>query len=148
MVGKLKKQSVFISNHFMKQIKIIIERSIDLYSSYAENVDGIYGAGDTVEEAKQSILDAIEIIKEIKRPKNIPKILNGNYELTYKFDTQSFLTHYLGIFTTAALERITGISQQHISHYATGLKKPRKTQIKKIQAALHSLGSELMSVEL
>jgi len=132
----------------MKQIKIIIERSIDLYCSYAGNVDGIYGAGDTVEEAKQSILDAIEIIKEINRPENIPKILNGNYELIYKFDTQSFLTHYLGIFTTAALERITGISQQQISHYATGLKKPRQTQIKKIEAALHNLGSELMSVKL
>lgn len=132
----------------MKQIKIIIERSIGLYSCYTENVDGIYGAGDTVEEAKLSILDAIEIVKEINRPENIPKILNGNYKLIYKFDTQSFLTHYLEIFTTTALERITGISQQQISHYATGLKKPRQTQIKKIEAALHNLGGELMSVEL
>jgi len=27
----------------MKQIKIVIERSADLFSSYAENVEGVYG---------------------------------------------------------------------------------------------------------
>ena len=39
----------------MKQIKIIIERSKNSFAAYAENVEGIYGAGDTVAEAKQSI---------------------------------------------------------------------------------------------
>lgn len=37
-----------------KKIKVIIERSIDSYWSYAENVEGINGVGDTVDDAKQS----------------------------------------------------------------------------------------------
>jgi predicted RNase H-like HicB family nuclease len=49
----------------MKQVTIIIERSKDLYTAYAENIAGIYGAGDTVEEAKQSVIKAIELYKKI-----------------------------------------------------------------------------------
>jgi len=130
----------------MKQIKIIIERSKNLFAAYAENVEGIYGAGDTVAEAKQSINDAIELYK--KYNENVPSSLLNNYEIIYKFDTQSLLSYYKGVFTNAALERITGINQKQFQHYATGLKKPRSKQSKKIEAALHTLGQELLAVEL
>ncbi|MDE3142576.1 MAG: type II toxin-antitoxin system HicB family antitoxin [Bacteroidota bacterium] len=130
----------------MKTVKIIIERSKDMFSAYAENIEGIYGGGDTVAEAKKSILDAIELYK--KYNSNIPSLIKGKYEIVYKFDVQSLLNYYKGVFTNAALERITGINQKQFQHYATGLKKPRVTQAKKIESALHSLGSELMAVEL
>jgi hypothetical protein len=35
-----------------------------------------------------------------------------------------------------------------LHHYASGLKKPRLVQRKKIESALHRLGEELMAVEL
>ncbi len=129
----------------MKQVKIVIERSKDFYTAYAENVKGISGGGETVLEAKESVLACIELLKELD---NIPKILHGEYELIYKFDTQSLLNYYKGIFTNSALGRITGINQKLIQHYASGLKRPRPTQAYKIQKALHDLGHELISVEL
>jgi len=132
----------------MKTIRVIIEKSKDLYSSYTENVEGIYGGGNTVEEAKQSILDAIAYTKEFNKSEQIPAILRGEYEIIYKFDTQSFLSYYKGIFTNAALERITGINQKQLQHYAAGLKKPRPAQAKKIESGLHKLAGELLSVEL
>ncbi len=132
----------------MKIIKVIIEKTKDMYSSYAEHVPGIYGGGDTVEEAKKSILDAIRLLKEHNDSKHIPAILNGEYAIVYKYDTESFLKHYKGIFTNSALERITGINQKQFQHYASGLKKPRPAQAKKIESALHKLGSELLALEL
>lgn len=131
----------------MKHIKIIIEKTKDNYSAYAENIEGIYGGGETVSDAKQSILDAIKLYKKYNK-KNIPKILDGEYEIIYKFDTQSLLNYYKGIFTNASLERITGIKQKQIQHYASGLKKPRAAQKQKIQDSLHILAGELMAVEL
>jgi len=130
----------------MKEVKIIIERSKDMFSAYAENVEGIYGGGKTVIEAKQSINNAIRLYK--KYNKTVPAILKGEYKLVYKFDTESLLNYYKGIFTNAALERITGINQKQLQHYASGIKKPRVTQTKKIQTALHNLGNELLAVEL
>ena len=132
----------------MKQVKIIIERSRDHYSSYAENVEGIYGGGDTPEKAKQSIIDAIKLLKKYNKPASIPAILKGNYELVYRFDTVSLLNYYKNIFTHAALERMTGINQKQIQHYSSGLKKPRAAQAKKIEHAFHQLGNELLAVEL
>lgn len=132
----------------MKQIKIVIEKSKDFYSSYAENAEGIYGSGETPEEAKQSVIDAIKLLKKYNKPENIPAILKGNYELVYRFDTVSLLNYYKKVFTNAALERMTGINQKQIQHYSSGLKKPRAAQAKKIELAFHQLGSELMSVQL
>jgi predicted RNase H-like HicB family nuclease len=132
----------------MKLVKVIIEKTKDMYSSYAENVAGIYGGGNTVEEAKKSILDAIELLKKYNDKKNVPSILKGKYSIVFKYDAESFLRHYKGIFTNSALERITGINQKQFQHYASGLKKPRRAQAKKIETALHKLGSELLSLEL
>lgn len=131
-----------------KKIKIIIERSDDSYSSYAENVPGIYGHGDTVDKAKQSALIGIDLMKKYNQDENLPAILKGNYEIVFQFDAESFLNFYKKILTNAALERMTGINQKQLQHYASGLKKPRLAQVKKIESAMHSLGKELMSLEL
>ena len=62
-----------------------VEKASDrAYGAYAENIPGIYGAGDHVKEVKQSILDGIETTKEIG---NFPY---KEYEIKYKFDTESF----------------------------------------------------------
>ena len=109
----------------MKTIKIIIEKSSDSYGAYAENIDGIYGAGDTAEECKQSILDSIETIKTLD-DLEIPSELKGDYEIVYKFDAESFLSYYKGIFTNSALEKITGINRKQIQHYASGYRNPKE----------------------
>ncbi len=132
----------------MKIIKIVIEKSKDgFYWGYAENEKGITGGGDTVQKCKQDILDCIETMKSFDG-KNKPKFLNAAYDLVYKFDTESLLSYYKGIFTNSALEKVTGINQKQLQHYATGLKKPRPAQTKKLQTALNKLGSELMAIEL
>ncbi|HHU25355.1 MAG TPA: type II toxin-antitoxin system HicB family antitoxin [Bacteroidales bacterium] len=131
----------------MKTIQIIIERSSDSFGAYAKNVKGIYGAGDTVEECKQSILDAIETIKTFDNDQ-IPAALKGDYNLVYKFDTESLLQYYKGILSNSAIERLTGINQKLIHQYSTGLKKPRPAQREKIQEGLHRLGRELLEIEL
>lgn len=132
----------------MKQVKIVIEKSKDHYSAYSENVEGIYGAGDTPDEAKQSILYAIRLLKKHNKPQNIPAILKANYEVVYRFDTESLLNYYKKVFTHSALERITGINQRQLQHYSSGLKKPRPAQKKKIEVALHQLGRELLAIVL
>lgn len=60
----------------------------------------------------------------------IPASFKGDYELVYKFDTQSLLQYYKGIFNAPAFERLTGINQKQIHHYSSGLKRPRAVQKK------------------
>ena len=132
----------------MKVVKIVIEKSADHYSAYAENVKGVYAGGDTVEEVKQKILDAIELLKRYNKEDDIPEIIRGDYELVYKFDVESFLTYYKGIINPVTLHRLTGINPKQLQHYASGRSKPRKAQREKIEQGLHQLGKELMAIEL
>jgi predicted RNase H-like HicB family nuclease len=132
----------------MATVKIIIERSCDYYNAYAENCDGVYGAGNTVEEAKNNALDGLELLKETRAKDDWPEILKEGYDIEFQFDAQSFLTYYADVFSKPALERLTGINQKQLHHYATGLRKPREAQRKKIETALHKLGNELLSVRL
>jgi predicted RNase H-like HicB family nuclease len=48
----------------MKKLTIIIEKTKDLYSAFAENMEGIYGGGNTIEEAKASINTSINLYEK------------------------------------------------------------------------------------
>lgn len=126
----------------MKTIKIIIEKSKNAYSAYAENAEGISGMGDTAAEAKKSVLESIKIQKDLGNFKL------KDYDIVFRYDIQSLLNEYKKVFTLAAMERITGIDQKYLQHYSTGLKKPRPERRKKIEKSLHQLGAELMALEL
>jgi predicted RNase H-like HicB family nuclease len=132
----------------MNKVIIIIEKSSDYYDAYAENCEGIYGAGETAEAARMDALKGLELFINSREKSDLPAILQGEYELVFRYDTQSFLNYYNKIFSSPALERLTGINQKLLHHYASGLKKPRQAQRKKIEGALHRLGKELTSLEL
>jgi hypothetical protein len=67
----------------MKQLTIVIEKTKDMYSAYAENMEGIYGGGNTIEEAKESINTSLKLYSKHNNLK--PQ----EYEITYKIITTS-----------------------------------------------------------
>lgn len=130
-----------------KKIIINIGASSDCFGAYAENCPGIYGAGNTVREAKENVMEGLRLLLK-HHANDLPEILKGEYTIVYKYDAQSFLNYYNSVFSNVALERMTGINQKLLHHYSSGLKKPRVAQRKKIETALHRLGEELLAVEL
>jgi len=132
----------------MKTLRIVIEKSIDYFDAFAENCQGVYGSGATVSEAKKNALEGLNLLIKNTNPTKLPAILKGDYSIEYKMDAQSFLNYFDRIFSKPALEVLTGINQKQFHHYASGLKKPREQQRKKIESALHNLGKELLAIEL
>ena len=65
----------------MKKLTVIIEKTKDMYTAYAENAKGIYGGGNTIEEAKASINTSIKLYEKHNNLK--PQV----YEITYKVIT-------------------------------------------------------------
>lgn len=130
----------------MGKINVTIEKGADLFGAWADNIPGIYGEGETVKETKESVLSAIALYKEYND--KIPSELEGDVEIEWHFDVQSFLQYFSGIFTKAALERITGVNQKLLGHYASGLKKPRKTQVEKIETALQGFLDDMKMIHL
>ena len=63
-------------------------------------------------------------------------------------DVKSVLDFYSHVFTKSGLERITGINQKQLWHYASGNRTPRPEQALKLENALHDLGEELLAINL
>lgn len=134
----------------MKVIEAIIERAKDgTYSVYCLH-EPFSGMGDTPEAAKINMIEAMQFHKEgcMADGSDYPDFLDDEFEIVYKFDTESLLDYYSGILSLAGLERITGINRKQLWSYSQGRSKPRKAQVQKIEKALHRLGAELSSVSL
>lgn len=133
----------------MVTLHAVIEKAEHNYGAYVEEIAGVGGIGDTLEKVKQNLKEGLVVLKEacIDYGEPVPEELQGEYQIVFRLDTRSFLQMYCKIFTKSALERMTGINQKQLWHYAQGLSKPRPAQVKKIERALHQLGEELLSLE-
>ena len=67
----------------MKKLVAIIGQGADDYGIYTEQVDGLYGAGASVEEAKRNFEEAIMIYKEEHEWRDVPSILQDDCVIEY-----------------------------------------------------------------
>ncbi len=134
----------------MQTLTAIIESLENNYSAYIKDVDGVVATGSTIEEIKANLVEAVRLYMETCHDLgcDLPEALKGEYQIVFSMDVKSLLTLYQGIFTKAGLEKLTGINQKQLWHYASGISTPRKAQVLKIEKAIHRLGQELLSIQL
>jgi predicted RNase H-like HicB family nuclease len=134
----------------MHKIQVIIEKSRTGYSAYVPVLQGCVSTGSTIEETKQSIRVGIPFhLGGLQQDGiEIPVEFMGHYNLQFTFDVETFLQHYHKIFSRRALSRLTGINESLLSQYASGLKRPRPAQAKRIEKGLHQLANELLQINL
>ncbi|MDR0682029.1 MAG: helix-turn-helix transcriptional regulator [Dysgonamonadaceae bacterium] len=134
----------------MNKVSAFIERGNDgTYGVYVDPEDnslnyGIHGEGTTVKEAIEDFEAAYEEMKSLHKEtgKNFVEA-----EFEYHYDTASFLNFYTNYFSLAGLSRLTGIHQGQLSHYITGVRKPSKQTIQKIDASIHNFANNLHQVQ-
>ena len=129
----------------MKKIIAVLEWSKEGYGVWFEDYPNVFSFGETAEQAKANACEALQFSFEGQA--SAPEWLS-DFEIEVKFDTAGLLNYYQHIFTKRALSEITGINASLLSQYAMGLKKPRPTQSRKIEAGLHRLANELQRVTL
>lgn len=132
----------------MEKIVMILERSKDLYCAYSDNCDGIYAAGETMEEAKADTYRAIDGIKRNLPEDRWPEQIKGEFEIEWKFDVPSFLEYYSNFISLAGMERMTGVNQKQLSNYLNHRSVPRRKQADRIVNGIHRFARELLSISL
>lgn len=120
--------------------------SSDSFGAYSENCDGIYAAGNTIEECKKDVITAIELIKKNLPEEQWPEQIKGEYRLVWHYDVQSLLLYYGTMLSLSGLERVTGIHQKQLWAYMHGRSRPRKQQKERIEESLHRFADELADV--
>lgn len=126
----------------MKKPKIkmtIIKEDIG-YSAHASvgNIS-INTQGETFEELKEMILDAVNLTFEDKG------WVYTTDEIQFEYDLESFFDFYRVINVKALSERI-GMNQSLLAQYIKGIKQPSATQVKRILKGVQQIGRELTEV--
>lgn len=134
----------------MKTVRITIEKTENNYSAFINEISGIVATGATIEEIKKNMVEAIDFYIESCKEfgDDIPAVFQGEFDIEFWLDAKSFLNIYSQIFSKAGLEKLTGINQKQLWHYAKGTSRPRPAQRVRIESALHRLGEELIAIHL
>ena len=135
----------------MEKVIVNVGKTPSGYSASIDILPGwVVGAAGSFDDLKKEIAESIAVfIKWAKKDGDeYPVVFDNEYEFEYKFDVESLLYCYEGIFTRSAISRLTGINQKQLGHYARGRSQPRQAQRRKIATALQRLGNELMAVSV
>ncbi len=134
----------------MEQVIVEIGFVDGNYSAHLPLLPGCITVGASLKEVEENMSEIIPFHIEGQKLNggDILEIFEGEYELIYKLSVEAMINYYSGIFTKAALSRITGINERQLWHYAAGLRKPRSRQRKRIEEGLHRVGEELISLKL
>jgi predicted RNase H-like HicB family nuclease len=122
------------------KIKVKVIKEDIGYSAYSEVGKNLIATqGETFEELKDMILDAVNLTFEDQAFVYIEN------ELQFEFDLESFFDFYKVINAKALSERI-GMNQSLLSQYINGIKKPSASQTKRILNGVQQIGRELSEV--
>jgi len=142
--------SIAIKNIGMKKIKAIIEKGDDeLYSIYLPDVTGMYGTGETEEEAKEALFDAVDSAKEhVEETGEWGDyiVFKSDFEFDYRYDLSGFFKTY-SFFDVSALAGRIGLNASLLRRYKSGISKAETKQKEKIEQGIHTLARELISVK-
>ena len=135
----------------MEKIVVNVAKTAEGYTASIDILPGwVLGTTGVFDDFKKELQESVNIYIEWAKEDGdeYPSVFDGEYEFEYKFDVESLLYCYNGIFTRSAISRLTGINEKQLGHYACGRSLPRPEQKRKITAALHKLGKELIAVSV
>ncbi len=134
----------------MKQITVYISWSGDNFVAGTDQMNGtVFVTHKRMDAVKADFLKAFNfhIQSSLEDGDSLPKyILEGNYQIIFEYMISAIFHQYEQFISLAALHKVTGINEQLLSHYKSGLKIPRPAQRKKIIEGIHCIGKELLSV--
>lgn len=133
----------------MKEVVINIDWVPNNYGAAPENeAIACVSTGNTLDEVKQNILEAIEFHIEgmLEDGEPIPEEFLGEWVPIFKLSTRAQLKYTDRFITRKALARETGIAEQQLSHYANGQRHPRPSMQRRITDGIAAICRHLAVV--
>lgn len=130
----------------MKTVKAIIETNDEgFFSIYLPDIKGVYGAGETEQEAKNELLEAIDIYNDHCVEIGEKSELASNYELCYYYELSGFFHKFDFLDLTAVAKRINK-NPSLLRQYKRG-KPASENQKKEIIEGIKLLCKEIQEVK-
>lgn len=131
----------------MKTTALIEKGKDGTFGIYTPDIKAtIVGEGETVAEAKADFENSVEEMIASYDGEELPGELK-DIEFEYKYDTASVFNE-LNCINITKFANYAGIYPSLMRQYARGIAYISEAQAKKIEEALHELGSQLQSIRL
>ena len=131
----------------MKRLKVIVCKAGSGVSAHIEGVEGFVIARNTVYSLKKDLPDGLNFHIEGLYEEERASWMNGEYTFEYIFqDIPSFVEAYNGLLNQSSLARISGINTGQMRQYTSGVKRPTKRTLQRIESGLRRYADELRSV--
>ncbi len=133
----------------MEKVIVVLEQTDTGFSAYIPELPITCTTGANLEEVEINMHEALELYLEVLLIENkpIPSKFNKEIEFDYRLDIQDFFRLFAPVKQTAVALK-AGINPSLLRQYARGIKHPSLEQAKRIEAAVHQLGRELLKIRL
>ena len=131
-----------------KKIKAIIEKASDGgYGIYLPDNAGYVGLGDTEDDAKKDLRDAInEVVAYCKEQGIRDNIYGGNVAFDYRYDLSGFFKKF-DVFNVSALAKSVGINSGLMRQYKAGKTYISYNRKQQIENGIHKLAGSMLHVK-
>lgn len=132
----------------METVNVVVEKTNTGYSAYMPDVPGFVSVGDTFNELRNNIQEAITLYLETSQEfgDTIPEVLSAEYQLSFRFEIQTLMEWLSKVMSQKGLSDIAGMNESLVSQYANGIKKPGPKQLKRMENALHQFADDLQAI--
>ncbi len=124
----------------MRKIYVTVEKTDTGYSAGADKYP-VYTAGDSLEDIKERITEALNLYFEFNGK---PHVFQEQIKLT--LDLSSFFEYYK-VLNASALAKKIGMHPSLLGQYIMGKKKPSTTQRMRILNGVREIGKELSEID-
>jgi len=132
-----------------KSVTIIVEKASDGFTAYVPELPGCITFGNSLDEIKENIREAITLQLEGMKEdgEEIPFNLQEDFNIELKLDVAQVFNLYQSIHSTGFAKRI-GMNQSLLSQYVNGIKKPSEKQARRILEGVVNFGRELSHIQV
>jgi len=132
-----------------KSVTIIVEKASDGFTAYVPELPGCVTFGNSLDEIKENIREAITLQLEgmIEDGEEVPFNLREDFNIELKLDVAQVFNLYQSINSTGFAKRI-GMNQSLLSQYVNGIKKPSEKQARRILEGVVNFGRELSHIQV
>lgn len=126
-----------------KKLVIILEKSDGekdntLWGRIQLGDDLLTTSGADIAELEKNFIEQLEAFYELS---------SDQVKFEIKYDLEAFFDAFDAI-NISAIGRLAGINESQMRQYKNGIKYPSESQVKKIEDAVHELGSKMQKVSL
>lgn len=132
-----------------KSVTIIVEKASDGFTAYVPELPGCVTFGNSLDEIKENIREAITLQLEGMKEdgEEVPFNLQEDFNIELKLDVAQVFNLYQSINSTGFAKRI-GMNQSLLSQYVNGIKKPSEKQARRILEGVVNFGRELSHIQV